>query len=155
MNENRWHYTFSSIVSSPIISRLTDWASLVFPVVGGYRHEPLPILNCGLVCQYQNDPDQQVSLSKLDSYIQDALDLIEFANGDVTTTWGKVRADMGHPAPFNLKFLGIGNEQWGPEYPERLKQFVEVLRKAHPEIKIVSSSGPQSEGKDFDYLWPK
>ena len=53
-----------------------------------------------------------VSLSKLDPYIQDALDLIEFANGDVTTTWGKVRADMGHPAPFNLKFLGIGNEQW-------------------------------------------
>lgn len=62
---------------------------------------------------------------------------------------------MGHPAPFNLKFLGIGNEQWGPEYPERLKQFVEVLRKAHPEIKIVGSSGPQSEGKDFDYLWPE
>ena len=54
-----------------------------------------------------------------------------------------------------MKFLGIGNEQWGPEYPERLKQFVEVLRKAHPEIKIVGSSGPQSEGKDFDYLWPE
>ena len=127
----------------------------IFQLSEGYRRRTAAYSELRLICQYQNDPDQQVSLSKLDSYIQDALDLIEFANGDVTSTWGKVRADMGHPAPFNLKFLGIGNEQWGPEYPERLKQFVEVLRKAHPEIKIVGSSGPQSEGKDFDYLWPE
>ncbi len=65
---------------------------------------------------------------------------------------GKASADIEHPAAFNLKFLGIGNEQWGPEYPERLKQFVEVLRKAHPEIKIVGSSGPRSEGRGFYYL---
>ena len=57
--------------------------------------------------------------------------LIEFANGDVNTTWGKVRADMGHPAPFNLKFIGIGNEQWGKEYPERLEPFmIEYFRKS-------------------------
>ena len=91
----------------------------------------------------------------LDDYIQDALDLIEFANGDVNTTWGKVRADMGHPAPFNMKFIGIGNEQWGSEYPERLKPFMDAIRKAHPEILIVGSSGPDSEGKQFDYLWPE
>ena len=91
----------------------------------------------------------------MDNYIQDALDLIEFANGDVNTKWGKVRADMGHPAPFNLKFIGIGNEQWGKEYPERLEPFIKAIRKAHPEIKIVGSSGPNSEGKEFDYLWPE
>ena len=117
---------------------------------------PLPILNCGLSCQYQNnDPKAHVAVCDLDNYIQDALDLIEFANGDVNTTWGKVRADMGHPAPFNLKFVGIGNEQWGKEYPERLEPFIKAIRKAHPEIKIVGSSGPNSEGKEFDYLWPE
>ena len=62
---------------------------------------------------------------------------------------------MGHPAPFNMKYMGIGNEQWGSIYPEHLKPFVEAMRKAHPEIKIVGSSGPQSEGEDFDYLWPE
>ena len=62
---------------------------------------------------------------------------------------------MGHPAPFNLKFIGIGNEQWGKEYPERLEPFIKAIRKAHPEIKIVGSSGPNSEGKEFDYLWPE
>ena len=62
---------------------------------------------------------------------------------------------MGHPEPFNLKFIGIGNEQWGPEYPERLKPFVAAIRKAYPEIKIVGSSGPYPEGTDFDYLWPQ
>ena len=107
-------------------------------------------------CQYQNnDPKAHVAVCDLDNYIQDALDLIEFANGDVNTTWGKVRADMGHPAPFNLKFIGIGNEQWGKEYPERLEPFIKAIRKAHPEIKIVGSSGPNSEGKEFDYLWPE
>ena len=62
---------------------------------------------------------------------------------------------MGHPAPFNLEFIGIGNEQWGEEYPERLEPFIKAIRKVHPEIKIVGSSGPNSEGKDFDYLWPE
>ncbi|MBR5430998.1 MAG: alpha-L-arabinofuranosidase, partial [Bacteroidales bacterium] len=87
--------------------------------------------------------------------IQDAIDLIEFANGGVNTTWGKVRAEMGHPEPFNLKLLAVGNEQWGEEYPDHLKPFVEALRKAHPEIKIIGSSGPNSEGEQFDYLWPE
>ena len=77
-------------------------------------------------------------MSKLDSYIQDALDLIEFANGDVTTTWGKVRADMGHPASFNLKMIAIGNEQWGTLYTERLEPFVKAIRAKYPNIKIGS-----------------
>ena len=62
---------------------------------------------------------------------------------------------MGHPAPFNLKFIGIGNEQWGETYPEHLKPFITAIRAKYPDIKIVGSSGPNSEGKDFDYLWPE
>ena len=94
-------------------------------------------------------------MDELQPFIQDALDLIEFANGPVTSTWGKVRADMGHPAPFNLKFIGIGNEQWDPVYPEHLEPFVKAIRAAYPDIKIVGSSGPNSEGDQFDYLWPE
>jgi alpha-N-arabinofuranosidase len=89
----------------------------------------------------------------LQPYIDDALDLIEFANGATTTKWGKLRADMGHPKPFNLKEIGIGNEQWGPLYPERLAEFVKQIRAKHPEIKICGSAGPLAEGKDFDYGW--
>lgn len=116
--------------------------------------EPLPVLSCGLACQFQNtDMSAHQPVDSLDSYIQDALDLIEFANGGTDTPWGKVRAEMGHPAPFGLKYLGIGNEQWGQEYVERLRPFVEVLRKRHPEIQLVGSSGPYASGEDFDYLW--
>ena len=68
---------------------------------------------------------------------------------------GKTPCRYGTSGSFQHEFIGIGNEQWGPEYPERLKLFVEALRKAHPEIKIIGSSGPNSEGKDFDYLWPE
>ena len=118
--------------------------------------EPLPILSCGLACQFQNyHISAHAALEELQPYIQDALDLIEFANGDVTTKWGKLRAEMGHPASFNLKFIGIGNEQWGPEYPERLEPFIKAIRAVYPDIKIVGSSGPHSEGNDFNYLWPE
>jgi alpha-L-arabinofuranosidase len=62
---------------------------------------------------------------------------------------------MGHPAPFNLKFIGIGNEQWGKEYPERLEPFVKAIRAKYPDIKIIGSSGPSADGEQFDYLWPE
>lgn len=113
--------------------------------------EPLPILNCGMACQFNSC--ELVSLDALDPYIQDVLDLIEFANGSTTTQWGKLRADMGHPEPFNLKMVGVGNEQWGTQYVDRLKIFMKVLNEKHPEIIFVGGSGPFSDGKDFDYLW--
>ncbi|NMC40668.1 MAG: alpha-L-arabinofuranosidase, partial [Bacteroidales bacterium] len=78
--------------------------------------EPLPILNCGMSCQF--NAAEVVPMNELDPYIQDALDLIEFANGPVTTKWGGLRASMGHPSPFNLKYIGIGNEQWEEQYIE-------------------------------------
>ncbi len=113
--------------------------------------EPLPILNCGMACEYNSA--ELAPLDKLDPYIQDILDLIEFANGATSTKWGKLRAEMGHPAPFNLKMVGVGNEQWGTQYIDRLKIFLKVLKEKHPEITFVGGSGPSPDGKDFDYLW--
>ncbi|WP_134090242.1 alpha-L-arabinofuranosidase C-terminal domain-containing protein [Olivibacter sp. XZL3] len=112
--------------------------------------EPLPILNCGMACQYNTA--ELVPLEDLDEYVQDALDLIAFANGDLHTKWGKLRAEMGHPAPFNLKMLGVGNENWGPQYIERLEVFKKALNEKHPDIKIVASSGTDPEGERFDFL---
>jgi alpha-N-arabinofuranosidase len=113
--------------------------------------EALPILNCGMSCQF--NAAEVVPLNELDPYIQDALDLIEFANGEITSKWGRLRAEMGHPGKFNLKFIGIGNEQWDEQYIERYKVFEKVLKSQHPEIKIVSGSGPSASGRLFDYAW--
>ncbi len=156
LNENRWHYTFKHRFFPDYFQTYGLGFYEYFLLSEELGAAPLPILSCGLSCQFQNtDSAAHVAVCELDSYIQDAIDLIEFANGDVNTTWGKVRAEMGHPAPFNLKYVGIGNEQWGPEYPEHLAPFITALRKAHPEIEIIGSSGPDSEGKQFDYLWPE
>ena len=113
--------------------------------------EPLPILNCGMACQYNTG--ELVPLDGLEPYVSDALDLIEFANGDVSGKWGKLRADMGHPEPFNLKYLGIGNEQWGDQYLERYDVISKRVHDKYPEIQLVSGSGPSSDGDRFDYLW--
>lgn len=156
LNENRWHYTFPHRFYPDYYQSYGMGFYEFFLLSEEIGAEPLPVVSCGLACQFQNhDQSAHVAVCDLDSYVQDALDLIEFANGDVNTTWGKVRADMGHPAPFNLKFIGIGNEQWGPEYPEHLAPFVTAIRKAYPAMKIIGSSGPNSEGEQFDYLWPE
>lgn len=113
--------------------------------------EPLPIINCGMACQYNTG--EVVPMNQLEPYVQDMLDLIEFANGDATTKWGSLRAQMGHPAPFNLKMLGVGNEQWDEQYVDRYKVIAKVLKEKYPSIKLISSSGPSPDGNRFDYLW--
>ena len=156
LNENRWQYTFPHRFFPDYYQSYGLGFYEFFQLSEEIGAEPLPVLSCGLACQFQNpNMDAHVPLCDLESYIQDALDLIEFANGAVDTPWGKIRADMGHPAPFNLKLIGIGNEQWGKEYPEHLVPFVKAIRKKYPDIKIVGSSGPNSEGEQFDYLWPE
>ena len=156
LNENRWHYTFPHRFFPDYFQTYGLGFYEFFLLSEEIGSEPLPVLSCGLACQFQNESEEaHVKVCDLGSYIQDALDLIEFANGDVNTKWGKLRAEMGHPEPFNLKFIGIGNEQWGPEYPEHLKPFVEAIRKAYPDMNIIGSSGPNSEGEQFDYLWPE
>ena len=113
--------------------------------------EPLPILSCGMACQFNTA--ELVPMDQLDPYIQDALDLIEFANGPVTSEWGRLRAEMGHEAPFDLKFIGVGNEQWGPHYIERYKVFTKAIKAKYPSIIIVSTVGPFPDGELFDYAW--
>lgn len=115
--------------------------------------KPVPILNVGMACQYQSG--ELVPLDELDPYVQDALDLIEFANGPVTSTWGAKRAAMGHPAPFNLEYLGIGNEQWGEAYFERYEVFAKVIRAKYPKIKLVSGAGPGVDDKSWALAWTK
>ena len=156
INENRWEYTFPHRFFPDYFQSYGLGFFEFFQLSEEIGSEPLPILSCGLACQFQNDDSAaHCPVDELQPFIQDALDLIEFANGPVTSTWGKVRADMGHPAPFNLKFIGIGNEQWDAIYPEHLEPFVKAIRAAYPDIKIVGTSGPNSEGDQFDYLWPE
>jgi len=112
---------------------------------------PLPILNCGMACQFNTSELAQMSDTK--EYIQDALDLIEFANGPATSPWGKVRAQMGHPKPFHLTMIGVGNEQWGQPYVERYKLFAAALKAKYPEINLVVAAGPAPSGDQFDFLW--
>jgi alpha-N-arabinofuranosidase len=112
---------------------------------------PLPILNCGMACQFNTD--ETAKMTELDEYVQDALDLIDFANGPVTTPWGKLRAQMGHPEPFHLEMLGVGNEQWGDRYIDRYKVFAAALKAKHPEIKLVVAAGPSPAGDPFDEMW--
>jgi alpha-L-arabinofuranosidase len=113
--------------------------------------EPLPILNCGMSCQFNSG--EVIPLNELDPFIQDALDLIEFANGAISTKWGKLRYSMGHPQPFNLKSIGIGNEQWDEQYIERYREFEKAIKAKYPKIKIISGSGPGASGKMFDLAW--
>lgn len=148
---NRWNVEFKNKLTPDYYQSFGLGFFEYFQLAEDVGAEPLPILNCGMACQYNSG--EVVAMNELDPYIQDALDLIEFANGTTTTKWGKLRADMGHPAPFNLKYMGVGNEQWDEQYIERYKQFQTVLRKQHPEIKIVSAAGPSPEGKLFDYAW--
>ena len=156
LNENRWQYTFGHRFFPDYYQTYGLGFYEYFLMSEEIGAEPLPILNVGLACQYQNNHESaHCAVADLEPFVQDALDLIEFANGTTDTEWGKLRAEMGHPEPFNLKFLGVGNEQWGKEYPERLEVFVKALREKHPEIMIVGSSGPNSEGRDFDYLLPE
>ena len=116
--------------------------------------EPLPICLSGLTCQYQK-PALLCDVKDADYFAQCVLDLIEFANGDVSTKWGKVRAGMGHPKPFNLKMVGIGNENWQAEFFDRCEPIAKIIRAKHPEIKIVGSAGPAPDGRDFDYAWKR
>ncbi len=156
LNENRWQYTFPHRFFPDYYQSYGLGFYEFFLLSEEIGSEPLPILSCGLACQFQNsDESAHVPVDQLQPYIDDALDLIEFANGGTDTEWGALRASMGHPEPFGLKFIGIGNEQWGEEYPARLEPFIRAIRAKYPEIKIVGSSGPNSEGEQFDFLWPE
>lgn len=150
---DRWNYEFVHRPTPDYFQSFGLGFLEYFQLCEDIGAEPLPILNCGMACQFNSGelcpPDQ------LDNYIQDALDLIEFANGDASTTWGARRVALGHPAPFNLKMIGVGNEQWGADYIEHYRRFAEVLKKKHPEVALVSAAGPESADARFKFAWEK
>ena len=121
--------------------------------------EPLPVLAAGVPCQNSSlgGDGQQGGLplgEEMDEYIQDVIDLIEWANGDKSTKWGRLRAEAGHPEPFNLKYIGIGNEDLISEvFKERFKLIYDAVRAKYPDIKIIGTAGPFYEGSDYEYGW--
>jgi alpha-L-arabinofuranosidase len=150
---NRWNFEFKHRPTPDYYQSFGLGFFEYFQLCEDIGAEPLPILNCGMACQFNSG--QLVPLDQLDPYIQDALDLIEFANGPVTSPWGAKRAALGHPQPFKLKLLGVGNEQWGPQYLERYALFQKALKGKHPEVQLVSAAGPSPADDRFDFLWPK
>lgn len=121
--------------------------------------EPLPILPCGVSCQGTNggwnmrtQAQDAVPMEDMQEWADEALDLIEWANGPADSKWGKVRADAGHPEPFNLKYLGLGNEEKiTPEFEERFKFIYDQVRAKYPNIVIVGTAGPGSHPGNGDY----
>lgn len=160
MNEAyRWKLTIGEPSERPVIPNF--WGYHQSLGLGFYEYfllcedlgaEPIPVINCGMAFQGGNYTDM-VPLDKLDEYVQDALDLIEFANGSIDTKWGSLRAKLGHPQPFNLKYIEIGNEQWGPEYYVRYEKFYDAIKKKYPNIKVIFGVGPSPSGKIFDDGW--
>ncbi|MCR5723781.1 MAG: carbohydrate binding domain-containing protein [Treponema sp.] len=152
----RWKNSVGRIEDRP--SRRNNWGYNQSLGLGYYEYfllcedigaKPLPVLPAG----YDPHHKRACPMEAMDEFVQDALDLIEFANGGCSTEWGKYRAELGHPQPFNLEYLGVGNEEVGADFPPRFKLIRDAIKKAHPEIKVIGSSGPFSAGGEFERGW--
>jgi alpha-L-arabinofuranosidase len=150
---NRWNYEFVHRPTPDYYQTFGLGFYEFFQLCEDIGAEPLPILNCGMACQFNSG--ELCPLDQLEPYIQDALDLLEFANGPATSPWGAKRAALGHPEPFNMKMIGIGNEQWGPQYIERYARFAGALKEKYPQIMLVSAAGPSPDDERFQFAWPK
>src|ERR1017187_877468 len=148
---NRWNDEFDQKPAPDYFQSFGLGFYEYFQLAEDIGAEPLPILNCGMACQFNSS--ETAGLNQLDEYVRDALDLIDFANGPATSPWGKIREQMGHPEPFHLKMIGVGNEQWGERYVERYKVFAAALKTQHPEIKLVVAAGPLPSGEPFESMW--
>lgn len=117
--------------------------------------KPVPVMNCGMTCQWHEG--LLVDCDRLEPWIRDVIDLIEFANGDESSEWGARRIAMGHKEPFNLEYIGIGNEQWGQEYFDRYEIFQKRISELYPDIKLITCAGYAPDGDRFDYAmnWMK
>ncbi len=123
--------------------------------------QPIPIVAAGVPCQNSGHHGcaiggQQggIPMSEMDAYVQDVLDLVEYANGDITTEWGRKRAEAGHPKPFNLKYIGVGNEDLITDiFEERFTMIYNALKEKHPEITVIGTVGPFFEGTDYVEGW--
>lgn len=120
--------------------------------------KPIPVVAAGVSCQNsgrtRGSGQEAIPMEDMPAYIQDVLDLIEYCNGPATSIWGKKRAEAGHPTPFNLEYLGVGNEdKITKDFEVRFKMIVDAVRKKYPKIKIIGTSGPASDGEDFEKGW--
>ena len=151
-----WKRTLGPVENRP--GRRNNWGYHQSMGLGFYEYflfcedmgcEPLPVVNGGL------DPHHLrfASGEQLKQYIQDAVDLIEFAKGEADTAWGRVRAEMGHPAPFRLKYLAVGNEEIYEQFHENMALFARAIREKDPEIRIIGSAGPVVHGAPYDMGW--
>jgi alpha-L-arabinofuranosidase len=150
---NRWNYEFIHRPTPDYFQSFGLGFFEFFQLCEDIGSEPLPILNCGMACQFNSG--ELCPLDQLGPFIQDALDLVEFANGPPDSPWGARRAAMGHPEPFHLKMMGVGNEQWGPQYIERYTQFANALKAKYPDLLLVAASGPSPDDDRFKFLWSK
>ncbi len=161
-NAYRWKDTIG-----PVEQRKTNknlWGYYQSYGIGFYEYlllaeylgaEPVPIFNSGISCQVRGA--EYCPMENLNEWVQDVLDFLEFANGPVDSYWGSIRAKLGHPEPFNVKYIGIGNENWGDKYHERFECFQKAIKTKYPDIKIVFSGPPSYEGSNFRYAlrWAK
>ncbi len=152
----RWKNTIGELYDRA--SRCNNWGYNQSLGIGYYEYfvfcedigaKPIPILPAG----YNPHSSQAAALDDMEEWIQDALDLIEFANGDASTEWGKKRAELGHPEPFGLEYLGIGNEEIGREFFERYSIIHKAVRAKYPEIKLINTSGPFQGGEEYERGW--
>jgi alpha-L-arabinofuranosidase len=148
---NRWNYEFVHRPASDYYQSFGLGFFEFFQLCEDIGAQPLPILNCGMACQFNSA--ELCPTDQLAPYIHDALDLVEFANGPATSQWGARRAALGHPEPFHLKMMGIGNEQWGPQYVERFAAFSKALKSKYPELKLIAAAGPDPGDDRFKFLW--
>lgn len=158
LNENRWQTSAEGRPAPDYYQTYGLGFYEYFLLAEEIGAQPLPVLNCGMACEFANDPTKEgdwlVPLDELQPYIDDALDLIEFANGDPEKNqWAALRAEMGHPAPFGLKYLAIGNEQWGEFVAPRLQLFNEQIRQKYPDIVLVGTAGPSPDGEEYERMW--
>jgi len=156
LNINRWNFEFKHRPAPDYFQSYGLGYYEFFLLAEDLGAEPMPIITCGMACQFNTA--ELVPMDQLGPYVQDALDLIEFANGTSTSRWGRVRADMGHPEPFRMKMIGIGNEQWGPQYIERYKVFARAIKAKYPDMQLIAATGSDAtifpNGKaEIEYLW--
>lgn len=162
LNENdrnsmyRWKNTIGKVEERP--ARRNNWGYNQTLGLGYYEYfqlsedigaKPIPILPGG----YDPHHHRIVPIEELQPWIDDALDLIEFANGDTSTIWGAKRAELGHPEPFNLEYIGIGNEEVGEPFFERYAYFHQAIKEKYPDMKVINTSGPFAAGREYDRGW--
>lgn len=155
-SQYRWKNSIGPLWERP--ARRSNWGYNQTLGLGYYEYfllcedigaKPVPVLPGG----YDPHHHQAADGEQLQEFIQDALDLIEFANGTEDTVWGKKRAEMGHPKPFGMEYLGIGNEEVGEAFFERFPLFQKAIKEAYPKLRLIGTSGPFAAGKEYERGW--